>query len=102
MNYCPCLWLQVGYIWVMRKTATVRARLEPGLKNEVEDILSDLGLTASETIMLLYRQIKLRRGLPFAVAMPNPSTVKTLRESKLGKNVKHFASKKELYADLGL
>jgi hypothetical protein len=29
-------------------------------------------------------------------------TAKTLRESKSGKNVKHFASKKELYADLGL
>jgi DNA-damage-inducible protein J len=86
----------------MSKTATVRARIEPGLKNEVEDILSHLGLTASETILLLYRQIKLRRQLPFTVAIPNHLTTKTLRESKSGKNVKHFASKKELYADLGL
>ncbi len=86
----------------MSKTATVRARIEPGLKNEVEDILSRLGLTASETILLLYRQIKLRRQLPFTVSLPNRLTAKTLRESKSGKNVKHFASKKELYADLGL
>lgn len=86
----------------MSKTATVRARIEPGLKSEVEDILSHLGLTASETILLLYRQIKLRRGLPFTLAMPNRLTAKTLRESKAGKNVKHFGSKKELYADLGL
>ena len=86
----------------MSKTATVRARIEPGLKNEVEDILSHLGLTASETILLLYRQIKLRRRLPFTVSIPNHVTAKTLSESKSGKNVKHFASKKELYADLGL
>jgi DNA-damage-inducible protein J len=86
----------------MSKTATVRARIEPDLKNEVEGILSHLGLTASETILLLYRQIKLRRRLPFDVAMPNRLTAKILRQSKMGKNVKHFASKKDLYADLGL
>jgi DNA-damage-inducible protein J len=86
----------------MSKTATVRARIEPRLKSEVEDILSHLGLTASETILLLYRQIKLRRRLPFAVAIPNHLTTKTLGESKSGKNVKSFASKKELYDDLGL
>jgi DNA-damage-inducible protein J len=86
----------------MSKTATVRARVEPGLKSEVEDILSQLGLTASETILLLYRQIKLRQGLPFEVAMPNKLTARTLRDAKAGKNVKRFRSRKELYSDLGL
>jgi DNA-damage-inducible protein J len=86
----------------MSKTATIRARIEPGLKNEVEDILSRLGLTASEAILLLYRQIKLRRALPFEIAMPNSLTAQTLRASKAGRGVKRFASKKELYADLGM
>jgi DNA-damage-inducible protein J len=86
----------------MSKTATVRARVEPNLKNEVEEILSQLGLTASETILLLYRQIKLRQGLPFEVAIPNKLTAKTLLSARKGKNVKRFAAKKELYADLGL
>ena len=86
----------------MSKTATIRARVEPGLKSEVEVILDHLGLTASETIHLLYRQIKLRKGLPFDVTIPNKLTVKTLRDSKLGKDVKRFENKKELYADLGL
>ncbi|HUB67331.1 MAG TPA: type II toxin-antitoxin system RelB/DinJ family antitoxin [Candidatus Methylacidiphilales bacterium] len=83
----------------MSKTATIRARIEPSLKNEVENILSHLGLTASETIHLLYRQIKLRQGLPFEVAIPNQLTAKTLHGSKAGKNVKRFNSKKELCAD---
>ena len=84
------------------KTSTIRARIEPALKNEVETILSGLGLTASETIHLLYRQIKLRRGLPFAVELPNVLTAKTLRESNAGKGIRHFSSRKELFADLGL
>jgi len=86
----------------MSKTATIRTRIDPGLKREVEDILSQLGLTASETVQLLYRQIKLRRGLPFEVRIPNALTARTLTASKAGRNVKHFGSKEELYADLGL
>ncbi len=86
----------------MSKTATIRARVEPKLKGEVEDILSHLGLTASETIHLLYRQIRLQGGLPFDVRIPNELTVRTLNDSKTGKGVKRFRTKKELYADLGL
>ena len=86
----------------MSKTATIRARVEPDLKSEVENILDCLGLTASETIHLLYRQIKLQRGLPFDVRIPNELTARTLRASRAGRGVKRFASKKEFYADLGL
>ena len=86
----------------MSKTATVRTRIEPRLKREVEDILAELGLTASETVHLLYRQIKLQRGLPFEVRIPNALTARTLNASKSGRRVIRFGSKKELYADLGL
>ncbi len=86
----------------MGKTANIRARIEPGLKIEVENILSELGLTVSETVHLLYRQIKLQRGLPFDVRIPNALTARTLNASKQGKGVKRFGRRKELYADLGL
>jgi DNA-damage-inducible protein J len=86
----------------MSKTAVIRARVEPGLKTEVEDILSELGLTVSETVHLLCRQIKLQRGLPFDVRIPNDRTARTLHASRRGKGVRRFGSKKELYADLGL
>jgi DNA-damage-inducible protein J len=77
----------------MIKTATIRARVEPALKNEVEEILSALGLTASEAIHILYRQIKLQRGLPFDVRIPNELTARVLRASKAGRNVKRFSKK---------
>jgi len=86
----------------MSKTATIRARVEPGLKSEVEDILGHLGLTAPETVHLLYRQIKLQRGLPFDVRIPNALTARTLHASKTGRGLKRFGSKKELYADLDM
>ena len=86
----------------MSKTATIRTRIEPGLKHEVERILAQLGLTASETVHLLYRQIQLQRGLPFDVRIPNPLTARTLHASKAGRNRKRFGTKKELFADLGL
>jgi DNA-damage-inducible protein J len=86
----------------MSKTATVRTRIEPSLKREVENILSQLGLSASEVVHLLYRQIKLQQGLPFDVRIPNALTARTLNASKTGKNVKRFGSKKDLFADLGV
>lgn len=40
------------------------------------------------------------RGLPLKI--PNSLTAKVLEESKAGKKVKHFASRREIYADLGM
>ena len=53
------------------KTATVRARIEPSLKGEVESILTELGLTISEAIEMYMRQIKLVQGIPFDICLPN-------------------------------
>src|SRR5664280_1278311 len=72
----------LGYIWVWRatlmKTATVRARLQPDLKEQAEGILARVGLTTTEAITLFYRQVVLHRGLPFAVRVPNRTTRRTL------------------------
>ena len=86
----------------MLKTTTIRARITPTVKIQAERILSSLGMTASDAIQLLFHQIRLRRALPFEVALPNAETAKVLRDSRKGKGVKHYASKKDLYRDLGL
>jgi DNA-damage-inducible protein J len=46
------------------KTATIRARIEPKLKHDVESVLTQLGLSFSEAIELFLRQVKLRKGIP--------------------------------------
>lgn len=54
----------------MAKTAMIRARAEPDLKMAAEDILADLGLTPTQAITLLYREIVRARGLPFPLRLP--------------------------------
>lgn len=54
----------------MSRTATVRARVEPDLKADVDKVLDRVGLSTTEAIHLFYCQIRLRRGLPFPVEVP--------------------------------
>ena len=57
----------------MSQTSMLTARIDPELKTEAENILGQLGLPA---ITLFYKQIVLRRALPFPVALdvaPPPS-----------------------------
>ena len=65
----------------MAKTATIRARLEPDLKREAEQILSTLGLSPTAAITLFYRQVTLQHGLPFPVRIPNAETREALRQA---------------------
>lgn len=52
------------------KSSNIVARVEPEIKEQAENIMEQLGLSASGVINMLYRQIILRRGLPFAVTIP--------------------------------
>lgn len=54
----------------MAKTANLYVRIEPDVKEQAETILSALGIPASNAITMFYKQIILRRGLPFDVKMP--------------------------------
>jgi len=55
----------------MKKTAMIRARIEPKIKKQAEDIFKELGLNVSEAIGLFYHQVKIRHGMPFDVNMFN-------------------------------
>ncbi|MBT3258039.1 MAG: type II toxin-antitoxin system RelB/DinJ family antitoxin [Deltaproteobacteria bacterium] len=71
----------------MNKTTSVRARIEPDLKNKAEQVFRDLGLTATQAIILFYKQVELRKGLPFDVAIPNETTRRTLTDTDAGRNL---------------
>ena len=62
----------------MAREATVRARIDPDLKDEVEHLFRELGLSTTEAITLFYHQVKLRHGLPFDVVVPNKTTQKNI------------------------
>ncbi len=54
----------------MSKSATVYARIEPEVKEQAEQILTTLGIPASNAITIFYKQIILHNGLPFDVTIP--------------------------------
>jgi len=57
------------------KDAIVRARVEPRLKEEAESVFECLGISTTEAIRMFLTQVKMRRGLPFAVEIPADSDV---------------------------
>ena len=86
----------------MSKTSTIRARMEPDLKNKAEKVFHKLGLTATQAITLFYKQVELRKGLPFDVVIPNKTTQKTFDETDAGKNLVVCKNSKDMFRKLGI
>ncbi|MFN2397367.1 MAG: type II toxin-antitoxin system RelB/DinJ family antitoxin [Gemmatimonadaceae bacterium] len=84
----------------MAKTAMIRARVEPALKEGAEATLEDLGLSPTAAITLFYRQIVQHGGLPFDVRIPNAATRRAMREARTEKNLIRAESMEELFAKL--
>jgi len=86
----------------MNKSATVRARIEPRLKKQAEGMLEELGLSATQAITLFYRQITLRKGLPFEVVIPNAATRRTLASTDAGKGRVVCKDADDMFRRLGI
>jgi len=66
----------------MTLDTTVRARVDSHLKNEVETIFAELGLTTSQAITLFLKKVKTERGIPFELKLPNATTLQSIKEAK--------------------
>jgi len=84
------------------KTATVRARIEPSLKTDVENLFKTLGLSTTEAINLFYRQVKLRKGLPFSVVIPNKTTEKVFKDTDAERSLIRCEDADDMFGKLGL
>ena len=84
------------------KSTTVRARLEPVLKEEAEMILEQLGISTTEAIRIFFKQVQLQRGMPFDLKLPNETTKKALDDAYARKQLTSTSSTKELFEDLGI
>jgi len=85
----------------MAKTATIRARIEPALKEDVEKLFNKLGLTTTEAINLFYQQVKLRNGLPFSVVIPNKITEKVFKDADAKRNLIRCKNADDMFDKLG-
>lgn len=86
----------------MARTAQINARTEAELKSEVEGILKSLGLSTSEAINIFFRQVRLRRGLPFPVEMPNDETLEAFRDSEEGMGLVECKDADDMFKRLGV
>lgn len=84
----------------MSKSEMIRARTEPQLKKDVEKIFHYLGLSCTEAINLFYQQVKLHKGIPFDVKLPNKTTLKALEDIEKGNNLTKCKDAKELFKKL--
>ena len=84
------------------KSAMIRARVDPSLKEEAEAILHELGLSTTEAITLFYHQVRLTKGLPFEVRLPNDVTRRTFAETDADQNVVRSGSVDDLFKRLGI
>ena len=62
----------------MEKTMTLNLRVNPEVKKNAEEVLSQLGMSMSTAIDIYLRQISLNQGIPFPIAIPNaPKSMNT-------------------------
>lgn len=73
------------------KSAMIRARVEPELKEEVESIFKKLGITTTEAITIFYYQVKAKRGIPFDLSISNEITLETARKTDTGEELNEYA-----------
>ena len=62
------------------KTAIINARVQPELKSDVELILSQLGITTTQAITMFFEQIRMNRGIPFQLKIPNDETAQAMMD----------------------
>ena len=89
----------------MANTSAVYARIDTSLKENAESILSQLGITPSGAIQMLYSQIVLTRSLPLDLRLPagKPTAVGGMSraelDAELTKGVESIRSGKSYTAD---
>jgi len=81
----------------MPHSAVIHARIDSETKAATERILADLGLTPTEAIRLLYRQIAMRKEFPLELRVPNALTASVLKKSENNEETETFDSSDALF-----
>ena len=84
--------MHLCYTIHMSNTATVHARIDSRTKQASERVLHKIGMTPTDAVRLLYRQIALRREFPLELRVPNKLTASTLDKSDRDEGIETFDS----------
>jgi DNA-damage-inducible protein J len=86
----------------MSKNAVIRARVEPDLKEHAEAVFRRLGVSTTQAIAIFYKQVVLRKGLPFDVRIPNETTRRTFEATDAGRDVILCKDAEDMFQKLGI
>lgn len=73
-----------------------RARMDEELKTDAEAVLDAIGLSPSEAIRLLYRQIVIRKAFPLELQVPNLETLAAIKEAENPDRLENIGSLSEI------
>lgn len=73
----------------MAKTTNLYVRLEPGLKEQAELVLGQLGIPVSNAVNIFLKQVVMQRGIPFDVKLTaiKPVALSDLTEIELNEEL---------------
>jgi DNA-damage-inducible protein J len=87
----------------MAKTTNINIRTEPELKQKVENLFSQFGITVSDAVNIFFHQAIMQGGLPFQVQIPqyNADTLAAIDDVNNNRNMSHaFESMDDLMRSL--
>lgn len=68
----------------MSRTAFIRVRVEPELKENAEQVLDEIGITPTQAITMLYKRIARDHEWPLELKIPNDETRLVFEETDKG------------------
>jgi DNA-damage-inducible protein J len=86
----------------MHKSAFVRARINPELKQMAENVLDELGITPTQAVTMLYKRIIRDQEWPIELKIPNEETRRTLEETDQGVGLNECSGIEDLFKKLGI
>ncbi|MDV5141675.1 type II toxin-antitoxin system RelB/DinJ family antitoxin [Chimaeribacter arupi] len=86
----------------MAANAIVCARIDKALKDEAEQVLSEMGLTIPQFLRMALTKVAHERAMPFDIYVPNEKTKATIEKSLRGIDVHKAENAEDLFKQLGL
>jgi len=87
----------------MAKTSTIHVRIEPEIKEQVDNILTEIGISTTDAVNMFFRQVIRYQGIPLDLRIPNAETIAAIEEVeemiRTGSG-KAYNSVEELFEDL--
>jgi DNA-damage-inducible protein J len=86
----------------MARRGYLNVRLDESLMSEVHDIFSTLGVSTGDALTIIYNQVKMHRGFPFEVKIPNEETIGAMFEGENPEKLKPYSKFSEVREELGI